>query len=97
MSSADKCIEDGYFAVVLPDNMIFKTPLCREDDRIDVAAMLSGCALAVTQVPRENVAATLPCYHPYCGYDKLLGCEDNCGCQISSPHRLSVRLHNDST
>lgn len=68
-------IDDDYFAVILPDDIIVQDPPCMAN-LIDVAAKLNGGALAVIQVPREKVSSygivsaqptELPNTHQLCG------------------------------
>ncbi len=53
---AENCIDDDYFAVILPDDIIVQDPPCMKN-LIDVAGRLNGGALAVIQVPREKVGS----------------------------------------
>ncbi len=47
-------IEDDYFAVILPDDIIVQDPPCLSN-LIDVSVRLNGGSLAVIQVPRHKV------------------------------------------
>lgn len=53
---AENCIDDDYFAVILPDDIIVQDPPCMKN-LIDVARRLNGGALAVIQVPCEKVGS----------------------------------------
>lgn len=56
VSCAEDYIDDDYFAVILPDDIIVQDPPCMAN-LIDVAARLNGGALAVIQVPRKKVSS----------------------------------------
>lgn len=49
-------VEDDYFAVILPDDIIVQDPPCLAT-LIDVSIRLNGGALAVIQVPRDKVSS----------------------------------------
>jgi UTP--glucose-1-phosphate uridylyltransferase len=49
-------VDEDYFAVMLPDDIIVQDPPCMAN-LMDVAARLNGGALAVIQVPREKVSS----------------------------------------
>jgi UTP--glucose-1-phosphate uridylyltransferase len=53
---AENYIDDGYFAVILPDDIIMQDPPCLAN-LADVSARLDGGALAVIQVPHEKVSS----------------------------------------
>lgn len=48
-------VEDDYFAVILPDDIIIQNPPCLAN-LIDVSVRSDGGALAVIQVPRQKVS-----------------------------------------
>ncbi len=56
VSCAKDYIDDDYFAVILPDDIIVQDPPCMAN-LMDVATRLKGGALAVVQVPREKVSS----------------------------------------
>lgn len=49
-------IDDDYFAVILPDDIIVQDPPCLAN-LVDVAARLDGGAIAVIRVPREKISS----------------------------------------